>query len=866
MSKPSSPPEGLSEAAAQALLTSSGPNSVPDTTDHPLLVALKRLWAPVPWMLEAAIVLELIERNLTEAAVIAGLLLFNSIIGYLQEGKAQSTLAALKSRLALSASVRRDGKWKVVPSEYIVPGDLIKLALGAVVAADVTIVEGSILVDQSMLTGESEPVQADVGATTYAGALVRRGEATAEVTVTGSNTKFGNTAELVLSAHVVSSQQKVVMRIVRNLALFNVVVVIALALYAILRGISASVIIPLVLTAVLATIPVALPATFTLASALGARSLALRGVLSTRLTSIDEAASMDVLCTDKTGTLTMNKLTVESTWPTEAKDQARVLTMAGLACADGSQDPVELAIMAARDQSTKTNDFTLVKLTPFDPSTKSSEALVRDAHGKDLSVVLGAYTTVTAVAKPTDDAVKAVQDLEKKGLRVLVVASGAAGHESDLVGLIGLSDPPRPDSASLISELTTLGVTTVMVTGDASATAASVAQAVGLKGKVCPAGKLPADLRPEEYAVFAGIFPEGKFDLVKAFQKSGHVVGMCGDGANDAPALRQAQMGVAVDTATDVAKSAAGIVLTTAGLEGIVAAVTEGRSAYQRILTYSLNVITKKITNVLFITIGLIITGHAILTPMLMVIIMITGDFLGMSLTTDNVRASTSPASWQIRKLTMAGTVMGALFLAFCVSSLLVGRYVAHFNVDDLQTLCMVTLVFGSEAILYNVRERKHLWHSLPGRWVMVATLADIAIVSSLAIGGIVVKALPATDVVAVLGASVVFAVLLDQVKVPLFHRLGITNEAHADIKDSPDASKADLAAMATSVAPFHTDVNTSPGEPVHHDSSACPYGKEIARDGHSLAGTGGRRRCDWCEAHASSKHEHDALPKEKTR
>jgi H+-transporting ATPase len=790
LSQPSRPPEGLSEAAAKALLASAGPNSVPDTTDHPLVVALKRLWAPVPWMLEAAIVLELIERNLTEAAVIAGLLVFNSVVGYLQEGKAQSTLATLKSRLALTASVRRDGQWNVVPSDQIVPGDVVKLELGAVVVADVTIVEGSVLVDQSMLTGESEPVQADVGATTYAGALVRRGEATAEVTATGVKTKFGNTAELVLSAHVTSSQQKVVMSIVRNLALFNVVVIVALVLYASLRGISTSVIVPLVLTAVLATIPVALPATFTLASALGARVLAKRGVLSTRLSSIDEAASMDVLCTDKTGTLTMNKLTVQSVWPAGSNDKAHVLAMAGLACAEGSQDPVELAIIAARDQSTTADKFELVSLTPFDPTTKMSEALVRDADGQSLSVALGAYTTVTASTKPSADVTGAVQDLEKEGLRVLAVASGGAGKESDLVGLIGLSDPPRPDSASLISELTDLGVTTVMVTGDAPATAASVATAVGLAGDVCPPGKLPADLRPEQYAVFAGIFPEGKYDLVKAFQKSGHVVGMCGDGANDAPALRQAQMGVAVATATDVAKSAAGIVLTTAGLEGIVAAVTEGRSAYQRILTYSLNVITKKITNVLFILAGLIITGHAILTPMLMVIIMVTGDFLGMSLTTDNVRASTSPASWQIRKLTMAGTVMGAFFLAFCISSLLVGRYVAHFDVGDEQTLCMVTLIFGGEAILYNVRERAHLWHSIPGKWVMIATVADIIIVSSLAVGGFAIKALPITDVLALLGAAMVFAVLLDQVKVPLFRRLGIAKVAPVGVKVSNDASR----------------------------------------------------------------------------
>jgi H+-transporting ATPase len=274
--------------------------------------------------------------------------------------------------------------------------------------------------------------------------------------------------------------------------------------------------------------------------------------------------------------------------------------------------------------------------------------------------------------------------------------------------------------------------------------------------------------------VFAGTFPEGKYDLVKAFQKSGHTVGMCGDGANDAPALRQAQIGVAVSTATDVAKSAAGIVLTTAGLGGIVAAVKEGRAAYQRIFTYTLNSVTKKITNVLFLALGLIITGHAILTPMLMVVIMVTGDFLGMSVTTDNVRPSARPNQWHIGKLTLAGAVMGGCFLAFCTGALLVGKYSLQLSLAELQALSVVTLVFGGEAILYNVRERRHLWTSLPGKWVIAASIADIAIISGLAAGGLVLHALPVATIAGVLAAAIAFALLLDLIKVPVFRRLQI--------------------------------------------------------------------------------------------
>jgi H+-transporting ATPase len=343
-----------------------------------------------------------------------------------------------------------------------------------------------------------------------------------------------------------------------------------------------------------------------------------------------------------------------------------------------------------------------------------------------------------------------------------------------LIGLIALSDPPRSDAKALISELLGLGVRTVMVTGDAPATAAIVADEVGLNGPMCPAGALPKEVRAGQFAVFAGVFPEGKYDLVKAFQKIGHTVGMCGDGANDAPALRQAQIGVAVSTATDVAKSAAGIVLTTAGLGGIVAAVKEGRSAFQRILTYTLNSVTKKIVNVLFLVIGLIVTGHAILTPMLMVIIMITGDFLGMSVTTDTVRQSAKPNSWQIGKLTLACSVLGSGLLAFLTAVLLTGKYRLGLDLGALQTLAMIALVFGGEATLYSIRERRRLWSSRPGTWVIVASIGDILIISTLAVVGVAMHPLPIVVVAYTLCATVLFTFLLDFIKVPVFRRLQI--------------------------------------------------------------------------------------------
>jgi H+-transporting ATPase len=769
---------GLTTQEAQSRLETIGPNSMPNAAPHPLRRMIDKLWAPVPWMLEAAIVLQLVLHKVTEAAVIAFLLIFNAALGLFQEGKAQATLAALKSRLALNASVQRDGVWKIVPSAELVPGDLVKLSLGAVVAADVKIVDGSVLLDQSMLTGESVAVESAAGVETYAGALVRRGEATAKVIQTGPRTKFGHTAELVRTAHVVSSQQKAVLRVVRNLAIFNGVIIVGLISYATFRGLPWSETIPLLLTAVLAAIPVALPATFTLATALGARSLAKMGVLSTRLSAVDEAATMDLLCSDKTGTLTQNQLSVNSVHPMPGFSEAYVLALASLASADGGQDPVDVAIRGAAKQKSERNPPQLVKFIPFDPAKKMSEAMATAGNGQSLRIVKGAYGTVIALSQASakgesSTGATEADELEKQGYRVLAVVAGPP-NAMQLIGLVALSDPPRSDAAALITELKDLGVRMVMVTGDAPATASIVAHAVGLDGPICPPGPLPKDVRPEQFAVFAGVFPEGKYDLVKAFEKSGHTVGMCGDGANDAPALRQAQIGVAVSTATDVAKSAAGIVLTTAGLGGIVFAVKEGRSAFQRILTYTLNSVTKKIVNVLFLAIGLIVTGHAILTPLLMVIIMITGDFLGMSVTADNVRPSAKPNQWQIGKLVSACSVLGICFLGFCTGVLFMGRYQLGLDIGALQTLSATALVFGGEATLYAIRERQHLWNSRPCIWLIVSSIGDILIISALATRGIAMRPLPIAIVASTLLAAVLFAFLLDLIKVPVFRRFQI--------------------------------------------------------------------------------------------
>jgi len=705
-----------------------------------------------------------------EASVIGVLVVFNALLGFFQEGRAQ---AALKSRLPLNAAVLRDSVWQVVQAGELVDGDIVKLTLGSVVAADVRIGQGAVLLDQSLLTGESMPVEAGPGSEALAGALVRRGEAVAEVIATGARTRFGRTAELVRTAKVTSSQQKAVLRVVLYLAGINGTLAVLLIGFAVYIHMPLAEIIPLGLIAILASVPVALPATFTLATAVGAQALGKRGVLPTRLSAVDEAATMNVLCVDKTGTLTCNELAVTAIVSFDGCSEADVVMWARLASSDAGLDPVDGAVRNAMARYQFAAMPTLVAFVPFDPDAKMAEATVLDVHGERWRVVKGAFASVMAMVEPVPAAAVKAAELEAEGFRVLGVAAGAP-DALHLVGLIALSDPPRPEARGCIAQLREMGVRVVMVTGDALATAQVIARAVGLSGAAAPAKAIMESVRPEDFAVFAGVLPEDKYDLVKAFQRAGFCVGMCGDGANDAPALRQAQLGIAVSSSTDVAKSAAGIVLTEPGLTGIVSAVTEGRIAFQRILTYTLRSIMHKVRQVTYLSVGPLVTDHAILTPMLVFISMITGDFLAMSSTTDNVRPSAKPNAWRIRDLVLAGVVMGLFDLAFCVAVLLIGKNYLHLDIDSLRTLTLVNLVFSGQAIFYVVRERRHLWSSRPSGIVIASSIADLLIVPTLAVGGMLMAPLPLSVVASVFAGAVVFAFALDAVKAAVFRGLNM--------------------------------------------------------------------------------------------
>ena len=764
--------QGLSQEQARRRLAEYGPNATPEDESGIAALIVSKFVAPVPCLLEATIALQLYLGEHVEAAVIAVLLVFNAVLGLFQESRAKATLAALKSRLAIKASVLRDDAWEVVDVAALVPGDVVKLTLGSIVPADVRLHDGAALLDQSMLTGESLPVDAQAGAIAFAGALVRRGEAVAEVIATGAHTRFGRAAELIRTAKAASSQQKAVLRIVAYLSIINGLIAALLIGFAISRHLPIDEVIPLGLISLLASIPVALPATFTLAAAVSAQSLGRRGVLPTRLSAIDEAASMNVLCVDKTGTLTSNELAIARIVAMPGSTESDVLRWARAASSNGGLDPIDAAVRAEVTRRAVAGIPVPLAFVPFNPDTKMAEASVLVDYERR-RVIKGAFTRILAASRPMPTAETEASALEHEGFRVLGVAAGTPGA-LQVAGLLALSDPPRPEAAQCISDLRHLGIKVLMLTGDAPTTAASVAKAVGIAGTPIAPDQIPDAIDPDRDSIFAGILPEDKFRIVTSLQRAGYLVGMCGDGANDAPALRQAQFGIAVSSSTDVAKSAAGIVLTEPGLRGILIAVTEGRIAFQRILTYTIRSIIHKVRQVSFLAAGLLITGHAILTPTLAVISLITGDFFAMSSTTDNVRPSATSDSWRIGTFVTAGMILGAVDLLFCVAVLLAGKHFFRLSIDELRTLTMVNLVFSNQAIFYTVRERRRLWSSRPSNIVLACSAADLLIIPGLALAGVLMAPLKWQIIVAVLAAAFGFAFLLDACKAAVFRALRI--------------------------------------------------------------------------------------------
>ncbi|MEO1766848.1 plasma-membrane proton-efflux P-type ATPase [Thiobacter aerophilum] len=768
---------GLSTQEADARRARYGPNAVAEAKVPLWRQLLAKFWAPVPWMLEAVILLQLLLGRHVEAAVIAALLVFNAGVAFLQERRARDALALLRRQLHVTARVLRDAQWQRIAAEDLVPGDIVHVRAGDIVPADLLLFDGAVTLDQSALTGESLPVEAGAGNPAYAGSVVRQGEASGEVTGTGAHTYFGRTAELVRTASAPSHMQRTIFAIVQRLVLFDSLLVGLVLIYALRHRLPLLESAEFALMLLVASVPVALPATYTLATALASLVLSRKGVLVTRLPAVEEAAAMDTLVSDKTGTLTQNTLTLAGVKPLAPEaDEAAVLRAAALASDDATQDPLDLAILVpARARGLLRDAPPRADFHPFDPTTRRSEGIYTVA-GRAWHAVKGAANVIGPLCRLDAAGQAALEAAERQlgasGARVLAVAAGEA-QDLRLLGVVGLADPPRADAADLIARLRTLGVRVHMATGDALETARAIGAQLGLGERVCEARG--AGLRDVESCdLFARVLPEDKHAIVQALQQRGHVTGMTGDGVNDAPALRQAELGVAVASATDVAKAAAGVVLTEPGLAGVLTVVREGREVHRRMLTYTLNKVLKTFEIVVFLTLGLWLTGGFVMSSTLIVLLLFTNDFVTMTIAGDRVQPAPRPQRWRVGALVGAAFVFAALCLVFSFGFYWWGRTAWGLDPAQAQTLAFLILVFTNQANVYVLRCDGPLWSLAPGRWMLRASLADVVAVTLLAGLGLLMAAVPWTLVGVLLGATLGFALILDQVKRFVFPRFAI--------------------------------------------------------------------------------------------
>jgi len=609
----------------------------------------------------------------------------------------------------------------------------------------------------------------------YAGSRLEHGEADGEVTATGQRTYFGKTAELVKTAQTASHLQEIIFTIVKYLVVVDAALVAVLLVYAAFTHLPWSEALPFALILLVASVPVALPATFTVATAMGALDMSRHSVLVTRLSAIEEAAALDVLCTDKTGTITQNRLSLAHVSPVGKHRSDEVLRMGALASDAATQDPIDLAVLEAAQQKGVLDGVSKrLQFVPFDPATKRSEAVYEEPSGK-LRAVKGAPSAVLQIVRTRGNTGDESEQLAAQGDRVLAVAAGTSGA-LELVGFVGFEDPIREDSGALVENLKELGVRVIMVTGDGAPTAQAVSKRVGIGDRVGSAADLHdgAAEATERYDAFAGVFPEDKFRLVQALQRKGHVVGMTGDGVNDAPALKQAEAAIAVSTATDVAKAAASMVLTESGLSGVVRAVETGRRIYQRMLTYTLNKIIKTLEIGIFLSLGVMLTGTFVVTPLLVVLLLFTNDFVTMSIATDHVSFSSHPDRWDIRTLMLTASALAGLMLVLSFTVFFVARNVLHLPLQQLQTLVFLMLVFTGQGNVYLMRERNRFWSSIPSRWLIFSSLVDVLVVSILATKGILMAPIPWSLVGSLLGLVLPYSLIIDAAKVDIFRRFGV--------------------------------------------------------------------------------------------
>jgi H+-transporting ATPase len=865
-----SSPEGLSQAEAQKRLAQYGPNEIEARKQNPYLKFLAYFWGPIPWMIEVAVILSGLLKHWPDFVIILILLMANAVVGFWEERQAGKAIAALKAELAIVARVRRDGKWITPPARELVPGDVIRLRLGDIVPADARLLSGDpIEVDESALTGESLPATRASGEAVFSASIVRQGEIGALVYATGAHTYFGKTAELVQDAHTVSHFQRAVLRIGNYLIMLAAALVAVIVAVSLLRGEPILDTLQFVLVLTVAAIPVAMPTVLSVTMAVGARLLAKKKAVVSRLVAIEELAGVDVLCTDKTGTLTQNKLTLGDPFSVRGIAIDEVILCAALASRAEDNDTIDMAVIGGLKDEHALQGYRIMHFQPFDPVHKRTEATVTGADGKTFKVTKGAPQVVlelSATAGAVKPAVeKAVNEFAARGFRSLGVARAEGEGAWQFLGVLPLFDPPRDDAKATIATAIQMGVQVKMVTGDAIAIARETASTLGMGADILDASGLgdvkqrvtAAEGRSIERADgFAQVFPEHKFHIVEVLQKLGHIVGMTGDGVNDAPALKKADCGIAVSGATDAARAAASIVLMSPGLSVIIEAIKESRKIFQRMTSYAIYRIAETLRVLVFVTLAILVFNFFPVTAIMIVMLALLNDGAILSIAYDNVHYRNRPEAWNMRLVLGMATVLGVVGPLAAFGLFVLGDRVFHLGHPQLQTLMYLMLSVAGHLTIFLARTRGAFWSIRPARILLIAVLGTQTLATLIAVFGLFMTPLGWGWAALVWGYALIWFLVTDRVKLLAYRILdpvkatALTGkpmliEAVAAPSGGAAADRPAAVAATATVAPFHT--NTDPADPVYHDRSDCPYGQEIRANGNDKPGRAGRRRCDWC-------------------
>jgi H+-transporting ATPase len=746
-----SSPDGLTQAEAQKRLTQYGPNEIAEKKTNEILKFLSYFWGPIPWMIEAAVILSAAARHWPDFGIILILLLANAMVGFWEEHQAGNAIAALKATLAIKARVKRDGKWVNPAARELVPGDSIRLRLGDIVPADARLLDGDeISVDQSALTGESLPATRKSGDAVFSGSIVRRGEIDALVYATGGKTYFGKTAELVETAVTVSHFQKAVLKIGNYLIILALVLVALIIGLGIYRGEPILTVLQFALVLTVAAIPVAMPTVLSVTMAVGARLLANKQAIVSKLVAIEELAGVDVLCADKTGTLTQNKLTLGEPFCLDAIPANDLILAGALASQAANDDTIDLAVLGGLKDKQALKPYQVTHFTPFDPVHKRTEATVKGADGKTFKVAKGAPQVILALsanASTVKSAVdKAVDDFAARGFRALGVARADSGGEWRLLGVLPLFDPPREDAKATVATAAAMGVKIKMATGDALAIAREMAKTLGMGANILDANTL-GDAKTEETAAvaktiedadgFAQVFPEHKFHIVDVLQKHGHIVGMTGDGVNDAPALKKADCGIAVSGATDAARAAASIVLLTPGLSVIIEAIKESRRIFQRMNSYAIYRIAETLRVLLFMTLAIVVFKFYPLTAIMIVMLALLNDGAILSIAYDNVIYRNKPEAWDMRTVLGISTILGIVGVIAAFGLFYLGERVFHLDRAHIQTLMYLKLSVAGHLTIFLTRTRGPFWSIRPARFLLLAVVGTQTVATLIAVYGL---------------------------------------------------------------------------------------------------------------------------------